>query len=240
MDEDIQDMIIRPTKRFLIGLLLLASEFIGCGKTEKQTVDVKVTEAEESVELVENVDEVDHQDYVKYFSAIKENEDYIKRFADSTRPVKYYMAYINGDDIPEMLIADDDIHPSQITIYAYDENHDKIYYLGSVGSTATLYYYPKENCVSCSYGSNGYFVAVSYSIVDGKLKADKVYAKNENNGKYYGGIKSSENLENESLDYYIDSSWDTFEITEDEIEKGMSHKVEIERVYYDEDMFDLE
>ena len=235
-------------KMRLVPLLLLGTTFFVLLAINKQSVETQQKIIAEPVEPKQDINaepaeisnQIDHQDYIKYFTTIKENEDFVNRFGDSEN-IRYYMACLDEDDIPEMLIANESIHPSQITIYRYDADKDDIYYLGKIGSNASLSYYLNKNYIICSYGNNGYFISVPYSIVDGQLQAGEGYADLNNIGpeRFFRGIQPSENLEDESLDYYIDASSTEIEISEDEYNNYFYCEGEIETVYYD-DMFPLE
>ena len=82
---------------------------------------------------------------------INSNEDEI-----SSEPHFSY-SYIDQDDIPELLVSYGDYHPDGICVYKYDQNMNKVVYLGEYGSFGCFIYFYKHSLIESYYGNMGYY-----------------------------------------------------------------------------------
>lgn len=71
--------------------------------------------------------------------------------------VRCQAAYINPDDIPELLMATGDGHADRVFIYAYSQNDSAVRLLGAYSSFGALSYIDRGGVISAMYGGTGFW-----------------------------------------------------------------------------------
>ncbi len=110
--------------------------------------------------------------------------------------VKFELAYIDEDEIPELLLCQGNSHIDGIVIYGYDSQKDEMVKVDSFSSFGRLYYAPYENMVESSYGNHGYYTHIFTKIQEDftVIVADALLSDggmNESGGVlYYHGTDS--------------------------------------------------
>ncbi len=80
-----------------------------------------------------------------------------KEMGISAQP-HFQAAYIDGDDIPELLVSYGDFHSSGICVYRYDPETGEVSYLGEFGSFGGFSYRYKSGIMESTYGNHGYYM----------------------------------------------------------------------------------
>lgn len=89
----------------------------------------------------------------------------------SVDPPVFQLVYIDGDDIPELAIADEGTFAAGVTLYTYINGHVQL--LGEkLGSNGTIYYKERENQILCTINKD-FGDAYEYEIINGVLVAKR-------------------------------------------------------------------
>lgn len=91
----------------------------------------------------------------------EKNEDEISNL----KFARFSLAYIDEDDIPELLVCYGDSHTDTVSVYKVGNKKDLIL-LGRFGETGTIKYYEKANVISSSSGGMGEWHTLFYRIED--------------------------------------------------------------------------
>ena len=104
--------------------------------------------------------------------------------------IRYEYVYIDEDEIPELLLADGDLHVSRIGLYIYNKESEKIEFLASFSSYGELEYVPKKNIINSYYGSHGYYHTAYSKIEENEIKLIDVFLADgtKKEGKCYAGF----------------------------------------------------
>ncbi len=99
---------------------------------------------------------------------IKEAEKEPEKNEDEISNLKYArfsLAYIDDDDIPELLVCYGDSHADTVSVYKVGSEKDLIL-LGRFGETGTIKYCEKANLIESSAGGMGVWHSLFYRILD--------------------------------------------------------------------------
>ena len=64
-------------------------------------------------------------------------------------------AYIDSDDVPELLVSYGNYHMCGVHVYRYDPAEGRATHLGEFGSFGVMGYYDKSSLIECYYGNMG-------------------------------------------------------------------------------------
>lgn len=165
------------------------------------------------------------------YASFLESGDYAEDFwlADE---VRYELAYIDEDDVPELLLAEGNGHVNRVAVYRYNEKNDKVEFLASFSSFGSLKYVPKGNIIISQYGNHGYYFNVYSEINDASVRLKDIFLSNAGGmeSKYYHGFPVSEkftggfdkpNTPDDDL-VYLEITPDAYRITEEEYNRLMA------------------
>ncbi|MBP3460181.1 MAG: hypothetical protein J6K58_13305 [Lachnospiraceae bacterium] len=170
----------RYKKRILFFISLVCLLLTGCQK--------EITEQEESISdnsFLDSENEFSEKERTGQFlseseTSLSENMlseapyaiayyQFLEKYADdsSAQFVKprFYLAFIDDDEIPELLIMDDYGHAAGVKVYTYD---DDIVEIGEFGSMGSMSYVQKEGLISSSFTGMGEFIDNIYEMEDGE------------------------------------------------------------------------
>lgn len=125
--------------------------------------------------------------FEKQYKAYLKNTDFSKDFfmPDS---IRYAFVYVDEDDVPEMILSDNDSHAATVSLYRLGAlgSVQKICELSTYGA---LNYIPKKNRIFSQYGNQGLFMDVYNQInSNGTLELVDCYSTDGS------GIRSDEIL----------------------------------------------
>ena len=132
----------------------------------------------------------------------------------------FALAYIDEDDIPELVVAGDIPNAFTDSIYTYADG--TVTNLGDVGTHGGFKFAPRQNSVMWSKGSPGLFYAEFLSIKGGKLEKIKCFTDN------------SEDIGNTTTSYVIDNEEVPKEEYYAEFEKMTNEHTYVSIGYYNE------
>lgn len=129
-----------------------------------------------------------------YYEFLK-NKEYQQDFY-IPQQVRYTLVYLDGDDIPELLLAEGDTHADRIGVYYYDFKTKEVTFLSSFSSFGKISYIPKKSTVISSYGNHGYYHFVYSVIEDGEVHLKEIFLQvgNLTETTYYYGIPVQEGV----------------------------------------------
>lgn len=80
--------------------------------------------------------------------------------------LRFTLAYINDDEVPELILADGDDHTGSVRIYFYDYDEDETVDSGAaLGDRGSFAYYPGQSIVcDAIYGNGGYVASRFYTF----------------------------------------------------------------------------
>ena len=80
--------------------------------------------------------------------------------------LRFTLAYINDDEVPELVLADGDDHTGSVKIYFYDYDEDETVDSGAaLGDRGGFAYYPGRSTVyDALYGNGGYVASRFYTF----------------------------------------------------------------------------
>jgi len=84
-------------------------------------------------------------------------DDIYKIAEDPVLDPRFDLAYIDGDDIPELLVCYGNYHVSGVCIYRYDPALDEVISYGEYGTSGNLMYFVKRGFIEYQLGNQGYF-----------------------------------------------------------------------------------
>ena len=79
-------------------------------------------------------------------------------------------AYIDEDDIPEMLVSIGSFHAVGVNIFTYSSDMDKAIWLGEFSTNGQVSFNEKKNRIISSHGNQGYYMTNFSCIRDGKAE----------------------------------------------------------------------
>lgn len=145
---------------------------------------------------------------------------------------KFALAYIDTDDVPELLVFQGDYHSSMVEVYTVYNN--ELYNAGMFGSSGCITYASKQNLISSCYVGQGNVIYEYFSLHEGIASLEKTIGysdydiETEKESFSIDEKRVSENEYNQELSkYQINRKWteasgynDGYEIT-DSIIKDM-------------------
>ena len=139
--------------------------------------------------------DADKKNPVQAYEAFLENRQYEDDF-DFPSEVRYEFAYIDEDEIPELLLADGNFHISRVAVYYYDTVEEEVKFLASFSSFGQLHYIPRKNTIISSYGNHGYYFQVYSEIQEGSVYLKDVILSDGSKmeQKYYYGFEVPEDF----------------------------------------------
>lgn len=176
-----KDFYIRTGKGKLFWGLLICMLLIGCQKAAAQEDIVQTafgnmgTEFFSENELTVPCTELDETLLEKMkepeLSYAKEYYEFLKRYSENNSSVesgriRFCMAFMDDDEIPELLIIDDNIHAEGVKVYTYYS--DDIVFIGEYGSMGTMQYVEGEGLICSSFTGMGEHMAGYYQMEDGE------------------------------------------------------------------------
>ncbi len=145
-------------------------------------------------------------------------DKYQELFGNATE-IRASYAYINDDNIPELLIADGDYEAARVSIFSI--NNNSIKYIGTFGSSCgQLDYIEKSSYVKSSYGNHGSFYQV-YSVLeeDVTIFGDLFILQRANEQPKYYADFYPEGIGEDNFDYLSYVVSEEAEISEHEYNK---------------------
>ena len=128
------------------------------------------------------------------------NREYLDDFTDSGdfEIPRYQYAYIDEDEIPELLTGFGSFHTSGVFVFKYVPDKDEAVNLGDFSSFGVLRYVDHGNRIVSNYGGQGWFIDMISGIEDdkavligstthGESREERLYedGPNENGDTYY-------------------------------------------------------
>ncbi len=86
---------------------------------------------------------------------------------DFSAQPRFMTAYIDEDDLPELLVAYGDFHSEGVSVYRYEVSLDEVFYVGTFGSFGSMQYYEGTSIIVSYYGNMG-----AYSYYASKINKD--------------------------------------------------------------------
>lgn len=84
---------------------------------------------------------------------------------------RFALAYIDTDDVPELLVFQGDYHSSMVEVYTVYNN--ELYNAGMFGSSGCITYASKQNLISSSYVGQGNVIYEYFSLHEGIASLEK-------------------------------------------------------------------
>ena len=156
-----------------------------------------------------------YQAYGRYLRECCEEDNYTR---DN---IKYTLAFIDNDNIPEMVVSLGNSHATGVKVFFYDPEEAKVVDTGEVyGENGGIYYYPKQSCI------------LDYHF--GQGVGNECFCKITDDYKCLRSEWYSQRLADEegNLIYYIDFtevSDEEYQTMHDEDASGLRDTVSIER-----------
>ena len=146
----------------------------------------------------------------------------------SLERTKIGCAYIDEDDIPEILISDASSRPDGVAIYTYLPKSDTVSRVGEFGDMGRFYYYHKGNRIVSRYGNGYSFDTCFTKIEDGKAVLVGMVSYGQHQGTleeyYYAGFPYPENVDGTTdtcFDLHFEDR-DGYRVSKEEYEKKSS------------------
>ena len=212
-----------------IAMFTICMTFLlaGCSNASQETDDVipenVITEEAKESEIEETVSYENWQEAYKDFLLSYEPQEY----GEQEYSPHFDLVYVDEDDIPELVIADDAKKLFSTHVYAFYEG--KTVLINDYSEFGVFSYVPKENLIHSSWDKNGNIYDSFHKIENGEdvtLASFSWMAADLEVSFYIGEQEVSEKEYREQLAIYEDSyefisfSYDDiYEITEENIEK---------------------
>lgn len=190
---------MRKATRFLSLIFLSALLISSCGKEAEGDNEVSANSPEisETIEeniIAENNDTSSSDNLLDYFTLDEIMEKYVEYlklvYEDrTTDSLRYYLAYINADEVPELLYMEDSSHLSGVHVCVCDKNGD-IYDVGEFGEYGNFSYLPKSGKILSYYMNSGCYFSDFYKL-EGCSIRDLAYfeidsdSEGDNTTRYY-------------------------------------------------------
>lgn len=114
---------------------------------------------------------------------------------------KFAIGYINEDDIPEVLVCFETLHPCGVHVFTWLPDAEKVAFVGTFSSFGGVSYAEKHNRIFSQYGNGGYYTGYETGISpEGKPElinislSDGTGRNDQPNFLYYTGIPVPENV----------------------------------------------
>ena len=202
----------------IIPIIVTAILLAGCGRealsTSEKTSAENVTASKEDWELSEGTDEETAFDLSLYFSADEVMQlytNYLKSLypldSEDAENIRYYLAKINEDDIPELLYMEGDYHSAGVHVLVCDSDGN-VLDVGEFGEYGSFSYIPGKGEIISFYMNSGIYFIDFYSLSGLSLTDDIYFEVDE------------AVIDNESDRYYVDGD----EVTKEEYNAKYSEK----------------
>lgn len=145
------------------------------------------------VALMENLVNEKAKECKNVYYAFLENKLYEDDF-NYPDDVRYEFVYINKDSVPELLLADGNLHISKVHVYTYNEKLKQVEFVASFSSFGKLGYVPKKNTIISQYGNHGYYYTVYSEIENNEVKLKEIVLSDgrKEELKWYTGFTMEE------------------------------------------------
>lgn len=157
-------------------------------------------------------------DYANAMKDFLRNQEYASDFHNPGQ-VRFELAYIDEDDVPELLLCEGTGHIDGIVIYKYNPDTERMEMVDSFSSFGRFGYAPRLNIVKSSYGNHGYF-----AFVFTKIEKDFTVTVTDALSEDGGGVHSEE------IRYYHGMDSDTYHGTYYEMPKKPISEKEYDRL----------
>lgn len=142
-------------------------------------------------------------------------EETLKENPFPNHPTGFRLVYIDDDDVPELLIMEDDSHGAGVRVCTY--YHDKVVEVGEFGSMGNMFYVEKQGKISSYFTNMGEVYSAYYVLEDGKAeKTGEFHSYPDFNYDDYSvtlyeidGKSVTEKLYNEKLDEFERDNYET-------------------------------
>lgn len=126
---------------------------------------------------------------------------------------RFTLAYIDDDDIPELLVLDGDYHGAGVEIVKYDSTDSTARKIDSFGSWGSMNYLPGQSAIFSFWMGQGYECYYSHEINGFTAEMTSDLEMNEENAEYtINGIASDSETFNEVLEIRLSASEDSITI----------------------------
>jgi len=134
--------------------------------------------------------DTDKKNFAQVYDKFLTNKQYENDF-NFPSEVRYAFAYIDKDEIPELLLTDGNFHISRVAVYYYDTVVKEVKFLATFSSFGQLHYIPKKNTIISSYGNHGYYFQVYSEMQEGLVHLKDVILSDGSKmeQKYYHGFE---------------------------------------------------
>ena len=194
-----------------------ASKDDGSGKDTEQTAEDAGSEKEieqtaEDAETEEESAEETSWTGGSYMGAYRRFlESYVEE-NEYTQSARIVLAYIDDDNVPELLLIEDCIHPAMVNVYAYYQ--ESVIELGEFGSFGSMQYVERGGNIFSGWSGMGEGVSNFYRVEDGEAKlicSIRSYEPFDGSLKTYeiDGVSAAE----EEYDKKWEELYDTYEYT---------------------------
>lgn len=141
-----------------------AAQILWQGELEDYTICVAEKLALEQATELEEIYKLPDISYVRaYYKFLR--ECYIP---DAVMEQQFMLAFIDADDIPELLFFYDYAHFAGVRVYTYVQ--DRIVELGEFGSLGAMLYTEYEGIICSSFIGHGEFICAYFRIENGELE----------------------------------------------------------------------
>ncbi len=144
----------KSNRKRIAALLMLAVSVGTGGCSATETGQSKESKGE--IETVETI-------YQDSFATIQ--EDGIEKYGEGFK-ARYMPAYLDDDEIPELLVAWGEQSPFGVSVYRQDTTDGTVHYVGTFSSGGEIQFVPRKNRIASDYGNHGYFLTC-YSEIQG-------------------------------------------------------------------------
>lgn len=112
---------------------------------------------------------IKENEYKKSYNSFLEDQRYRDDFYFPD-DVRYELAYVDEDKVPELFLAQGNSHVDQIAVYSYNTEEKQVEFIASFSSFGSLSYVPKKNMIISQYGNHGFYYKAYSAIKDGKVE----------------------------------------------------------------------
>lgn len=166
-------------KKVTLGIIMCACLLLaGCSVTDN-SVSVIQPESIQGTDLVKSETE-ETEDVGEVYAGAELTEDYalayygfLKEYAeDCTGPnaekARFSLAYIDDNEVPELLLMEDDCHAAGVKVYTYVQGVVKE--IGGFGSFGRMQYVEREGMIFDHYMGQGEKNSNFFKLEDGEVK----------------------------------------------------------------------
>ncbi len=137
-------------------------------------------------------------EYIETMQEFLLNQEYESDFF-SPDQVRFQLAFVDQDGIPELLLCEGNGHADGIFIYKYDPENGKMRKVDVFSSFGRFSYVPSENIVKSFYGNHGYYTSI-FTRIQEDLAVDIIDAV----------VSDGSGVRSEDILYYHGMDGDTY------------------------------